>query len=421
LSLTLSIEKATKHNALVYIGFLLWPFMALVYALFNYRAAYTRNIIWLFCAFFGYTFVITPGEDMDAARYKNRLEHLHRDRHQPYIDLLIDPYVGKGIYGGTDIYGQFVTLTVSRFTDDFRILFGLVGFVFGYFYASNICYILPWLKERKLNSLGILMLVVLVLVIPYWNINGYRFYTATHIFIFALLRVLVEGKRRYNLLILITPLVHGSFVLAATCAFVYQLFGNRYHIYFALLLLFSLSFGIDPSFIYKNSDLAPEFAQNKVAGYTRASYIKLTQGLAVGQNWYVEGHNFALKLVTYIFVGFIWLKRKTLLQDRISLHLYSCSLLMLSVAAFISTIPSGTRFFFVSLQLFAVLLLYVAQQNLAQNWVRWLTIGLCGPVFMYALVEIRIGFDVTGLNTIFLNPMLAPFFPDSAPLITLFK
>jgi hypothetical protein len=42
-------------------------------------------------------------------------------------------------------------------------------------------------------------------------------------------------------------------------------------------------------------------------------------------------------------------------------------------------------------------------------------------VLFFVTVEVRIAFDFIGLNTLFLNPLTAPYFPDSPALIEFFK
>jgi hypothetical protein len=409
-----------SSGALPYLAFLVWPFFSFVYALINIQSRYAKNIIWLFCAFYGSTFVIST-EEMDASRYRRLLDEMYAARNQPFLDLLIEPFQ-QGIYSATDVYAHLLTISVSRFTNSFELLFFLVGGVFGYFYSRNAAYILPYLHKRRLGLFGGLMIAILLTIIPFWNINGYRFYTATHMLLFAMLRVVIEKKYRYFWVVLLTPLVHGSFLGIVGACGLYLIIGNRYQWYLAALIVALFSSGINPAAINKNTKEAPIYMQNKVSGYTSKDYIKFVQKNTVGQVWYVEGHIQALKFIVYSFVAFVWFKRKKILTNRVAVSLYSMSLYMLTLAALVAGIPSGGRFFSVAVLFLGVLMVYVAQHRAIEAWwARWLGYIYLLPVLCYVIVEIRIGFDSMGINTLLANPILAFVLPNEVPLIDFFK
>ena len=116
--------------------FLIWPFGALIRALRHFRAPQTKTIIWLFCIFFGFVFVIpenVPGA-ADSARYARQLIEAHN---QPLSwSYFLSMLYAEG--GFVDIYQPFVTWLVAIFTDNPRILMAIFGAVFGFFYAQNL-------------------------------------------------------------------------------------------------------------------------------------------------------------------------------------------------------------------------------------------------------------------------------------------
>jgi EpsG family len=415
---TVSISKYKGLYA--YITFLVWPLFAVLYAIVNVKASYTKNIIWLFCAFFGYTFIVSNPE-MDANRYQEHLYRLAELRHIPFFQALIEPYANKGIYSGTDIYGHLITLIVSRFTNDFRILFALVGFIYGYFYSRNVFYVLEFVKNKKLKILAVSSLLLLAFILPFWNINGYRFYTAAHIFLFGALRILVERKYKYLLICFITPLVHFSFLFPLGVLLIYLLLGNRYFIYIPLLLVSLLFTDIDPATINENAALAPVFMQNKVSGYTRGEYVDFAKGIYTGMNWYVLGHIYALNVCLYLSIFYLFLKRKAYLKDDIAKSLFSFGVLFLALANFVITIPSMGRFQAVALPIIAVVFIYCIQQGVRDKWIKRFNYIFIPVTIFFLIVEIRIGFDFIGFNSLLLNPMTAPFFPDSSALIDYIK
>ncbi|MBK8622502.1 MAG: hypothetical protein IPN79_12275 [Saprospiraceae bacterium] len=101
--------------------------------------------------------------------------------------------------------------------------------------------------------------------------------------------------------------------------------------------------------------------------------------------------------------------------------MFSFGVLFLAAANFVVTIPSMGRFQFVALPIIAIVFLYCIQKGEKDGWLKYLNYLFIPVTIFYLIVEIRIGFDFIGLNSIFLNPMIAPFFPDSPALIEFFK
>lgn len=415
-------NKAINNQFFAYVTFLVWPIFSLIYALVNYRSAYSKNIVWLFCAFFGYTFIIS-NPDMDANRYKDWLVKAHKNYAYDYnyIDQLKEPYLNKGIYSGTDIYSHFLTTTVALFTKDFRILFAIVGLIYGYFYSRNIFLIIKHCDKNRLSKIALLIIVTMAFIIPFWNINGYRFYTAAHIFIFAVLKILLDKDRRFALLILLSPLVHFSFILPSAVLCIYYFVGNKIYLYIIALIISLFFIDLNPKIVNENAELAPLFMQNKVKGYSSIDYVKEVQKSEVGMNWYVKGHNYALYFCLYTSILLIVFKRKYLAIDKSVVSVISLGILLFATANLVSSIPSMGRFYLV-----AAILLFSGFALAIQNGQyigvkKYIYLFYLIPLSIFLIVEIRIGFDFIGLNTLFLNPLIAPFFPDSPALIDLIK
>lgn len=416
----LKAQESKLNRIYAYVVFLVWPFLSAIMAVFNYRAAYAKNIVWLFCAFFGYTFIISDGE-MDANRYKRWLVEMHKRADEPYARLLVEPYKDKGIYAGTDVYSHLMTLTVSRFTDDFRFFFGLIGLVFGYFYSRNIFMVLAHIKEKRLVLLSALLLMTLFLLIPFWNINGYRFYTAAMVFLYGVLKIMLEKKYGYFWAALLSPLVHFSFAVPVLTLLIYIIVGNRVWIYMLALAGSLFMVDLNPKTINENADLAPVFMQNKVKGYSSGDYIKYLQRIQTDMNWYVRGRMYAIQFCIYSMLMAALIFRRKYLPDIRTQRLLAFGALLLAVANVVSSVPSMGRFFNIAAFVLVAAYMLMVQQRPEARIYRYLGYVYFVPVLIFAIVEIRIGFDFIGLNTLFLNPLIAPFFPDSPALIEFFK
>ncbi len=416
------MERIARNKTIVYayLTAFIWPLIGMVLAVLNYKSGYAKNILWIFCAFFGYTFIVSDPY-MDANRYRDALKRAHIEKNEPLLNVLTAPYVNKGKYAGTDFYSHTITVFVSRFTDDFRVFFGFIGLIFGFFYSRNLFFIIAHIKEKKLIVLSVLLLLVTALIIPFWNINGYRYYTAAQVFLFGLLNGFFSGKRRFWIIVILSPAIHFSFFFPVAILFLYFLTGRNLWISVGFLLISLFFVNLSPEFINQNAKLAPVFMQNKVEGYSADYYVEMVSSLEVGQNWYVRGHMYALNFSLYLFIGLTVLNRRKWLVRKDVKRLFVFGVMMLAAANLVSSIPSMGRFYTVAALLLCISFILIIQNDTNLKVYKSLTYVLTVPLLIFIVVAVRIGLDYIGLNTLFLNPFLAPFFPDSPALIEFIK
>ena len=112
-----------------YILFFIWPIASFFRALKRHKRPWAKNIIWLFVAFYGYTFLAT-NEGFDSFDYMRDLIQMHQQ--QTELRAIFSSLYTLG--GEKDIYDSIIIFLVSRFTEDSRILFLVVALVFGYFF-----------------------------------------------------------------------------------------------------------------------------------------------------------------------------------------------------------------------------------------------------------------------------------------------
>ena len=217
--------------------FLFMPFLALLRVFFYYKLPETKNVIWLFTIFYGLTFVIIGG-GKDAARYKNDFVKLAEDPHITFEEFTGYLYNEDTRY--VDIAQPLISFIVSRFTNSPKYLFATFGLVFGFFYSRNINYLLLRVRQR-MKPEAIPFIVLFALLVAIWQINGFRFWTAAHVFIYGIFN-LNDGKKVKGILFsTLSLLVHFSFVLPLIVLLFKLLLGNRimlfFIIYFAWIFL----------------------------------------------------------------------------------------------------------------------------------------------------------------------------------------
>ena len=176
--------------------FVFFPFFASMASLHNFRASWAKNVMWAFIVFYGITFSIGKESKLesgssDIVRYVEGMQALKSQ------SLTLDGAIKYFKESGeADILQTIIMILVSRVTDSQVVLTATYGLIFGFFFTRNIWYVFDRM-QGKLKKLSLLLIVALFLVNPYWNINGFRFNTAAHVFLMGLLPYLYEGKKRF--------------------------------------------------------------------------------------------------------------------------------------------------------------------------------------------------------------------------------
>src|SRR5690606_37606352 len=112
-----------------------------------------------------------------------------------HISSISEAYVYFLDSGDIDITKYIVTFLVSRMTYSQPILTGIFAFIFGYFYSKNVFYLFQKCKG-PITGWTWILIIIFMLIVPFLLINGFRFWTATHVYVFGLLPYLLEGKKR---------------------------------------------------------------------------------------------------------------------------------------------------------------------------------------------------------------------------------
>jgi hypothetical protein len=407
-----------REGLIYYFSFLVWPFGVMLDAVNNWRKPYAKNVIWLFCIFFGFTFIIAEEGGADSDRYaKLFIEYAHSD---VSFSLLWHSFYSAGS-DSVDIASPIITFLISRLTDNPRILFTIFGLIFGYFYSRNIWYVLERIKGN-ITIVVFTYIMVFALLVPLWSINGFRMWTAAQIFLYGAMPFLMEGDKKRLIWALTSVLFHFSFSYPLVVLFIYIFFGNRLNIYFYFFIITSFINELNPDFVRSALSFLPDVFQSRITGYTNTDYIQSTKDLNLELNWYVAYAVKGIKWASYIIVVFTFFScRKVLVERRDLTKLFCFSLLFFGFANIFSLLPSGGRFVLVAeLFLFSFFILMIT------SWpdIKWSfqIQVLCIPLLLlYFIYQIRLGMDFLSLMTICGNPVLAAINPDPFPLITSIK
>lgn len=404
-----------KKRLFQYVLFFIWPIASFFRAIKWHEKPWAKNVVWLFVAFYGFTFLVNR-DTVDALDYMKDLAEMHN--HQTDFSTIIDSLYIIG--GEKDLFAPFLLFILSRFTDDPRILFLIVGLIFGYFYSRNLAMIQQQIRVQTKGYIFILF-VVLILIIPIWSINWVRYYTAAHVFIYGILNVFLLNKSKKGLFfIAITPLFHFSFLITFPILLAYYIIGNRYN---AFLILYLASFFISSISIEPIQKIAENFAPyfaDKAEAYANYERIK-----EVGES-YNKRSVFSLVfiyvikykiLILLLYVHFLF-KRKGKLKSDVNLYnLLNFSLFFIGVFYILDYIPSVGRFISIANFLMIALFIIIFQKHYFK----------INPVFLVSLTlslifilgQLHTGSAFIGLYT-FTNPLFALWGPGDNTLRDIF-
>ncbi len=400
-----------------YLYFLLWPFGVLLIALQNWKRSWTKNILWIFCFFFGYLFIIPKDgiSSPDCLRYVQMLtDFAHSDTS---LDLLWSSFYSASS-GSVDIIQPLVTFFVSRITDDPALLFAVYGLIFGFFFSRNLWYVLEQ-KGNHLPGLVLIFTLTFVLLNPVWNINGFRMWTAAHIFLYGTLPFLLEGKRKMLAWSFASVLVHFSFLFAIGILLLFLVFRNRLNIYFYFFLATAFITEINLQWVQSALTFLPDFLQPRIGGYANAEYAEQIRMGSMADNWYVLFYVRGVKLISYLLVAYVYSFCRKHIESRKDLLTLLCfSLLLYSFSNLFSLVPSGDRFIIVSSTfLFPFFIIFISSFP-QKEFIRYLGFISIPFQLLFCAISLRIGLDFISLSMIFGNPLFAVFYKDDYPLIT---
>lgn len=380
--------------------FLLWPFLAFITALSNFSRKESRLVIYNFFIYYGLTFVLSSYGYVDAAGYAMQFRI---NATLPFSDFF--KIVG-GLYSAdtsVDIVEPFISFVVSRFTDDYRILFAVFAAIFGFVYMTSISLVYKkYILNQNLNA--VFHFIFFSIIIPITWINGFRMWTAAWIFFYGAHQVIISRDPRYILLSLSACLVHFSFLTANVILIIYFLAGNRNYIYLPLALVsFVLPNFIAPLFQSLSLKLGGAM-QSRFETYASSDYLTLRQETVAQSAWFLRIGNSLVFYYLLLAIIIIKIRSKDLITNSAENNLYSFLLLFLTFVNFSKNIPSFGGRFQIIFCLFATLYLLMYFGKISEAKIDSLTwIGLF-PILLFTAVAFRQGSE--SINAWILTPGL---------------
>lgn len=395
------------------LSFIIWPLGSLISSFLKYSAKWTKNIVWAFVVFYGYTFVLS-NDTMDANRLLSRFEIAiqYKGNLQAYFFQLF-------VFDNDNVnfIEPFIHYIVALFTDNFQILMAVLGMIYGFFYSRNICYLIDHKSLPRIKLYNHLILFVFVFIIGYWQINMFRFWTSAHIFFYAIIPFLVENKKNRLWWLIIACLLHYSFILPTIFLIGYLFIDNRTRLYFFIFLASFLVSAINLEII---GGLITKFLPSV---FEQKLESKLSNTRAIEEAEKIKGMAGRIRYLLFFSINLIYVvlylfHRHKLKNTSWLWNLFSFTLLMMMVGNFSSLIPGGGERFLTVSALFSLSFLFFYIQNVKLKQHLRLILTITAPLFFLGtLGYIRYAVDTTNIIVLLGNPLLLLFLDSQKALI----
>ena len=393
------------------------PFLSLILSVKNYFSDYSKNIVWLFCGFYGFTFYPAKAS-MDSFRHREDFLSWYMKN-----DLSLNEFFDK-LYGNSRLLDVFLPLLkygISRFTDNANVFYGILGLLFGYFFSRNIWFLLNYAK-RKLNKYEILSICIFAVTIAPWEINSFRFWMGAHVFVYYITKVLLLKKNKYIIGMATAPFIHFGLFVALLFYFVYRIAGNRLRIYVYMLFVSIFFNAISASQVQA---LIPKTSitqlDKKSDSYTSDEYIEGRESTATNLNWYVTLKSKPLYFITIFIILFLYhKKRKELLKSPYLSYLCFTIFFMAVSYMLMNAVPTFYRYFRMTLLMFyGFLFLFFLSEN--SKWYKNIYKFHLIAALFFSIIEIRIWFDSATVDTLVSNPVVSMLYQTYQPVINVIK
>lgn len=400
---------------------LLFPVLGMVAALYFHKDKYAKYLFWLGCVYLGFVHIFNPINESgaDGVRYAQRLTE--------YAGIEINSHNLKDMFysngDNNDIYQQTVTLLVSRFTTNAHILFCVFAAIMGFFYTGNIWMVLDRFNGDKNKWFIWLLIIMYIMLVPIYQINGVRMWTALHVFVFGALSYYLRSSKSSLLWVFVTPFIHFSYLPFVLFFLIFLFLPKKSHtIYFVFFFVSVFVDNLQDYIPLKDLLLqySPQFLHTKIDEYLIEGYSEYEADMLGGLSFYVKLVPMSLKIFIYVFIGFVWLNFKKLInsdEQKVMLFIF---LFIGGIVQMLSSLPQMVRFDrLVHMFFFVFILLTYSNYNKLEtkvyNFGKYISFLLLLPLFF----TFRLGTEYYGFSMFIGNFLSAMFIEDRYPLVNL--
>lgn len=331
-----------KNRGVQFLLSFIYPFGAFLYSWKDLKSRYSHLAFFVFFVCFGFCFNAVL-ESADSSRYVMELNIFSVDPSGNWSRVVNDYFSPQSETKDIFLYTVFY-LTCIFFGNNAHVFFAIIAIVFGYFYLRSLTFITND-DEFRNTRFYIILALIFTLSNPIFNINGCRYYTAAWIAVYATFQILLNKKRQYLLLIIILPLVHGSYYIFWIFFLIAYLVRHFYkflpYLFFISFFFTDITLQIIPDF----SGYLPPFLQTMVFNYTESNEaLARMSGEEAAQEALYARILMMIPRYYHVLMIFLLVRSQKLFKDKKSKEFLGFILAYGSLVNISSMIPSMMRY-----------------------------------------------------------------------------
>lgn len=365
------LKEKRKDVELKIILFLISPFFAFLYSLKRIKTKSSYLIFFLTAIFFGLSFTVESGKgDVNSALDGQ----FYREKFESYQYIISSDFWSGFINflsfedGKKDYYFDTLAFYITRFTDNYHIMFMLAATVFIYFALKSFRFLTA--EDKFDASIISYILVYLFFYNQIFNINGFRFWTAAWIAVYCIFQIYRNGNRRYFLLALITPYFHGAYWIFLAILFIAHICKKFEKFWILLFVISFFASTIAVELIQNYYYYLPPFLSKLAEIYTSEEVLEKTWS---GFGWLPMIFKNAISVYLTIIILLFIRHSNEIKSNPKTKNIYLLLLVWVSIFNFLMFVPSlGSRFIQISYPLIAYIWLVIFKDSRYQNLILFL-------------------------------------------------
>ena len=324
----------------------------------------------------------------------------------------------------SDIYAYSSKFILSRISDSPSLFFGFHAFTFALVYVSTLKLVLKNVNVHK-TILTTFFFLLIVFVAPISKIQYVRYYFAGWLFIYGALKILKTKNYKNYVFIILSILVHFSFVVPAILFIGYFFLRKRIYLWMVIAVFAFTSNSFLSQFTssistFSQTNFGGSQLQGKTAAYTEnEEYIEQRGQRFEERAWYANPAKYlrwAYNVILLTLISLILLKKIKIKKSL--LNLFTFSLFLFSIGqlgnAFASLGERLEQIFFIVFSVFCLYYFYNNKNKLLNN-----IAYACTPLYsIFLVMSIREIFSVGDLFVFIGNPLFA-FLADRVSVLSL--
>lgn len=233
--------------------FIIWPFGTFLYS-FKSPSKYSSYLIFfLFTLLFSWSMYYDDYyRYIDFIAVSERFYQIGLMSPNEIWQSLINIFSEDAEY--RDIYNLALVSLVRTFTPNFHVQYVVAAIPFSLFLLGSLRYLVDNEKFR-VDFFGILLIFLFILPKDIFNIQNFRFSTATWMAVYGIFRYYISKSKAGALWIFLTPLVHSSFWFLVVVVLLYYI-SRHFQGIIKILFFVSIPFSFISSDLFMGADLS---------------------------------------------------------------------------------------------------------------------------------------------------------------------